>query len=70
MYSETDTEFKIAVSDPTQKLTEATVTINLPLELKDIDDMATSKTSGNITTLTLNLNGSDGRSFEAVYQKK
>ena len=70
MYTETDTEFKIAVSDPTQKLTEATITINLPLELTDIDDMATSKTSGDTTTLTLNLSGSDGRSFEAVYQKK
>lgn len=70
MYRETDTEFRIAVSDPTQKLTDAQVTINLPLELIDIDDMASSKSDANTTTLTLNLNGSDGRSFEAVYQKK
>ncbi|MBR3934735.1 MAG: discoidin domain-containing protein [Clostridia bacterium] len=70
MYRETDTEFRIAVSDPTQKLTDAQVTINLPLELIDIDDRASSKSDANTTTLTLNLNGSDGRSFEAVYQKK
>ncbi len=69
MYTETKDGFVISASDPTQKLTEAQITINMPLELVDIDDMATSETTGNTTTLTLNLNGSTGRSFEAVYKK-
>lgn len=63
-------DYQIAVSDPTQKLAEAQVTINLGLELCDIDDMASSETRGNTTTLTFNFNASNGRSFEAAYQKK
>ncbi len=69
MYSETDEEFRISVSDPTQKLSSAKIIIDRELTCLDSDECASSKTEGGKTILTLNMKDSGGRSMEAVYAK-
>lgn len=69
MYDETETEFCIAICDPTQKLKEATVTIDLELKLVQADEMISCCRGESGIVLNLNFTGSCGRSIEAVFKK-
>ena len=62
-------KFKIAVSDPTQKLTELNLTFNGKYISEELDDCIESISSDGKTTLKCNMTGSTGRSMECVYQK-
>ena len=62
--------FEIAVSDPTQKLTENTVTINKSLGCISGDEYASVTSDISSTTIKLNMKDSVGRTFEFTMVKK
>lgn len=69
MYSENETGMKIAVSDPTQKLSELKLTITGEYNVKSQDDCASVSNPTNNTVVTYDMTGSAGRSMECVLEK-
>ena len=67
MVQEKDGVYSISVSDPTHKLSSATVTIKKALTQVSNDSKITVKNGSSSTTLTVNFSGGYGRSYEAEF---
>lgn len=64
MTEENDKEIILSISDPTQKLTSATVDVTIPgLTFSEGDEEATVTTDGNGAKIKLALEGSTGRTY-------
>jgi len=66
---ETETGLKVAISDPTQKLTSLNVKIEGSFNAIDLDEKATATSAGGNTTIKCDMAGSVGRSFNCVFAK-
>ncbi|MBR3934408.1 MAG: discoidin domain-containing protein [Clostridia bacterium] len=66
---ETETGFELSVSDPTQKLSKNTVTVNKALSVTEADEYATVTAEGSTTKILLNLENSVGRTYSFKFTK-
>lgn len=65
MTQENNGEFRISVCDPTQKLSEANITVNKALTAINKDEYMTIDSSAS-TRISMDMNNSHGRTMEAV----
>ena len=66
---ETAETYEIAISDPTQKLTSNTVTINKALNPIKLDEFAKAQSDEASTTISLDMTYLNGRTFECTFKK-
>ena len=70
MAREKNEEYILKISDPTHKLTTATVTVNKDMDLVSCDDIISIKKNGKITEITLDLSEKKGQTFTAEFKIK
>lgn len=69
MYRETDELFNIAVSDPTQKLSEINITVDGDMSELETDECAAISSSDGKTYINIDMSDSVGRTFENRFKK-
>lgn len=69
MVKETDTEYIISVSDPTQKLESLKLTLPAEYILAEGDDCAEASVLNGKTVVSYNVKDNDGRTFECRFVK-
>ena len=71
MCKESDGEYRISISDPTQKRSSLTVKVSRSLEAADIDDEAVSTVENGITTIEIKPSKTTvGRTYENVFKSQ
>ena len=68
MIRENDGKTTISACDPTQKQSEATITINRKLTATERDIMMTAESGGANTVILLNLENSNGRTLQGEFE--